>query len=130
MKNKGAWLGWGVAGALGLTMVVQSGGEGSAEGSAATIEAPRIEQSSSTVDQPFGSEGQTAVSSPAAPEAAADPLEELAPIDQSGPSQYSCEYKTCKQMTSCEEAYHHLNVCGQGRLDRDNDGVPCEIICG
>lgn len=35
---------------------------------------------------------------------------------------------TCGQMASCEQAYACLNA-GNGRLDRDNDGVPCESIC-
>jgi hypothetical protein len=38
--------------------------------------------------------------------------------------------RVCGQMDSCEEANFYLNQCGLGRLDRDNDGVPCESICG
>ncbi|WP_103918653.1 thermonuclease family protein [Candidatus Venteria ishoeyi] len=38
--------------------------------------------------------------------------------------------KTCSAMTSCKEAYYHLTSCGNGRLDRDKDGIPCESICG
>lgn len=42
----------------------------------------------------------------------------------------SCGGKSvCRQMNSCEEAYHYLNQCGIGRLDGDGDGVPCESIC-
>ncbi len=37
--------------------------------------------------------------------------------------------RVCAQMTSCEEARHHLTVCGLGRLDGDGDGVPCESLC-
>lgn len=37
--------------------------------------------------------------------------------------------RTCKQMSSCAEARHYLNVCGVSRLDRDGDGVPCETLC-
>jgi len=49
------------------------------------------------------------------------------PARRSGPS---CGGKwKCGQMDSCAEAYHYLNECGLGRLDRDNDGVPCESIC-
>jgi len=44
-------------------------------------------------------------------------------------SKYSCDKKYCKNMSSCEEAYYKLNTCGHGRLDRDNDGVPCENVC-
>jgi deoxyribonuclease-1 len=44
--------------------------------------------------------------------------------------EFSCEEKkTCGQMTSCEEAKYHLNTCGNKRLDRDRDHVPCESIC-
>ncbi|WP_083455615.1 excalibur calcium-binding domain-containing protein [Sphingopyxis sp. 113P3] len=32
-------------------------------------------------------------------------------------------------MNSCEEAYFYLNQCGLHRLDRDDDGIPCESIC-
>jgi hypothetical protein len=45
-------------------------------------------------------------------------------------SKYSCVVeKTCAQMSSCEEAYYHLNVCGYSKRDGDNDGIPCEDIC-
>ncbi|MDD2653032.1 MAG: excalibur calcium-binding domain-containing protein [Sulfurimonas sp.] len=43
--------------------------------------------------------------------------------------QYSCERKYCKYMTSCDEAYYQMNVCGHAGLDRDHDGIPCENIC-
>lgn len=43
---------------------------------------------------------------------------------------FSCEGKrTCKQMSSCDEAMFHLNECGNKKLDRNHDGVPCESIC-
>lgn len=35
----------------------------------------------------------------------------------------------CGQMNSCAEARFYLNECGVGRLDRDDDGIPCESIC-
>lgn len=35
---------------------------------------------------------------------------------------------TCGQMVSCEQAKQALK-CGNTRLDRDKDGVPCESIC-
>lgn len=39
--------------------------------------------------------------------------------------------KNCTEMSSCDEAYYYLNVCGDGRLDSDNDGIPCEsTVCG
>ena len=37
---------------------------------------------------------------------------------------------SCKYMTSCNEAYYKYTQCGHTRLDGDNDGVPCENICG
>ena len=43
---------------------------------------------------------------------------------------FSCDGKTtCGQMTSCSEAQYHLLQCGNSRLDRDGDGIPCEAIC-
>lgn len=43
---------------------------------------------------------------------------------------FSCGKRTCKEMSSCAEARFHLTQCGMRRLDRDNDGIPCESICG
>ena len=37
--------------------------------------------------------------------------------------------RTCKEMSSCDEAMHYLNNCGLSRLDGDGDGVPCEALC-
>ncbi|WP_408602308.1 excalibur calcium-binding domain-containing protein [Pseudomonas sp. PLMAX] len=37
--------------------------------------------------------------------------------------------KSCKQMSSCEEAKHQLNVCGNTKIDGNRDGVPCEALC-
>lgn len=36
--------------------------------------------------------------------------------------------RTCGQMVSCEQAKLALK-CGNTKLDRDKDGVPCESIC-
>lgn len=42
----------------------------------------------------------------------------------------SCGSKRyCREMVSCEEAYHYLKVCGLTRLDGDGDGIPCEALC-
>ena len=46
-----------------------------------------------------------------------------------GQTTYDCAPIYCKDMTSCEEAVYQLTVCGFGRLDANNDGVPCESIC-
>lgn len=46
-------------------------------------------------------------------------------------SNFKCKGKTvCKQMKSCAEAKFYLKTCKLYRLDRDNDGIPCESICG
>lgn len=44
------------------------------------------------------------------------------PVDSGG----SCP-STCSGMSSCAQAYACMS--GNGGLDRDNDGVPCESIC-
>lgn len=36
----------------------------------------------------------------------------------------------CKQVQSCEEAMFYLMKCGRTDFDRDEDGIPCENICG
>lgn len=36
--------------------------------------------------------------------------------------------RVCGQMANCEQAKLALK-CGNTRLDRDKDGVPCETIC-
>lgn len=45
---------------------------------------------------------------------------------------YSCADSVpyCKNMQSCEQAQFYLKQCGVTRLDRDNDGIPCENVCG
>ncbi|CDX45679.1 conserved exported hypothetical protein [Mesorhizobium plurifarium] len=43
----------------------------------------------------------------------------------------SCEpRRTCKQISSCDEAQWYLQNCSWGgKLDRDSDGVACETLC-
>ena len=54
----------------------------------------------------------------------------LAKSKKANAEQFSCEdTKYCKEMRSCAEAKFHLNECGESRLDRDGDGVPCENVC-
>lgn len=36
--------------------------------------------------------------------------------------------RTCGKMANCAQARKAL-ACGNGKLDRDNDGIPCESIC-
>ena len=68
-------------------------------------------------------EGKAA--SPASPAQVSTP-----PAKTQANSIYSCsQRKTCGQMASCAEAEYHLLQCGNSRLDRDGDGVPCEAIC-
>lgn len=51
-----------------------------------------------------------------------------APARNSG---YSCARRPyCTQISTCDEAYFYMNQCGLSRLDGDNDGVPCERVCG
>jgi hypothetical protein len=43
---------------------------------------------------------------------------------------YSCGAKrTCKQMTTCEEATFYLSSCGLRSLDGNGDGVACNGLC-
>ncbi len=37
---------------------------------------------------------------------------------------------TCGTIENCSDAYYYLEECGFKNLDRDDDGVPCEILCG
>lgn len=51
-----------------------------------------------------------------------------APVSQA--NGFSCStQKTCKAMSSCDEAVYHLQACNNSRLDGNGDGVPCEAIC-
>lgn len=45
---------------------------------------------------------------------------------------FSCQRgKTCGRMRSCSEAYFHYKQCpGHKKRDGDNDGIPCEKLCG
>lgn len=46
-------------------------------------------------------------------------------------TEYTCGTKTyCTQMVSCEEARYFFTTCNLQRLDGDNDGIPCESLCG
>ena len=44
---------------------------------------------------------------------------------------YSCTpRKTCTKIRSCDEAVWYFRNCSWGgRLDGDNDGIPCESLC-
>jgi hypothetical protein len=43
---------------------------------------------------------------------------------------FDCADTKCNQIKSCEEAHHKLTVCGHSERDGDNDGIPCEMLCG
>lgn len=47
-----------------------------------------------------------------------------------GAQAQACFTKYCTQMSSCAEADYHFRQCGEGERDADNDGIPCENICG
>ena len=72
-----------------------------------------------TIDNPF--QGNTALK---------EPVEVDHPlfVKGSGGSQCKGLPRVCGQMVSCEQAKQALK-CGNTRLDRDKDGVPCESIC-
>jgi len=55
------------------------------------------------------------------------PLASFPPAQATGQACGTKRY--CREMTSCAEARHYLNVCGVSSLDGDRDGVPCENIC-
>lgn len=45
-------------------------------------------------------------------------------------SRWSCARAPyCTGISSCAEAQFYFQECGVGRLDGDNDGVPCESLC-
>lgn len=68
-----------------------------------------------------------AIATPVASSADQEELEALIRIAAS----FSCSpRKTCKQIGSCKEAVWLLENCSWGgKLDRDNDGIPCESMC-
>ena len=62
--------------------------------------------------------------------AVSDAMDRDQPVESvAAETRFDCESKTCGNMTLCEEAVYKLTICGHGRLDADEDGVPCESIC-
>ncbi|MDH4981499.1 excalibur calcium-binding domain-containing protein [Hyphomicrobium sp. D-2] len=43
---------------------------------------------------------------------------------------FDCQKRYCREMSSCAEARYQFSVCGYTNLDRDKDGIPCEVVCG
>lgn len=76
------------------------------------------------VDNPFGNTNNAPIA------LLEQPTPEPEPVQNSAASNQDCSGlpKKCGQMSSCAQAQKALQ-CGNGRLDRDNDGVPCESIC-
>jgi endonuclease YncB( thermonuclease family) len=49
---------------------------------------------------------------------------------QASGKSFNCGSKQyCHEMNSCEEAKFYLYACGLARLDRDQNGIPCENLC-
>lgn len=59
-----------------------------------------------------------------------EPVEVDHPLFVKGAGGSQCKGlpRTCGQMVNCEQAKQALK-CGNTKLDRDKDGVPCESIC-
>ena len=50
--------------------------------------------------------------------------------DGASPTPICGTKRVCGDMATCAEAYHYLTHCGLSDLDRNNNGIPCEKICG
>jgi endonuclease YncB( thermonuclease family) len=66
---------------------------------------------------------------------AARPQGLFTPAPRSAPANsnelFSCSGKRfCREMNSCAEAHFHLERCGVSSLDGNDDGEPCEMLCG
>lgn len=43
----------------------------------------------------------------------------------------SCNWEPkCTEIRSCQEADFYFRQCGHYKRDGDNDGIPCEDLCG
>lgn len=83
--------------------------------------AMQVSNAANTVDNPFGA-GASATQTQSAPPARSTPARASSSSDCSGLP------RVCGQMANCAQARKALQ-CGNKRLDRDNDGIPCESIC-
>lgn len=75
---------------------------------------------------------ESSVSAPPAPSRHAKKPKHAKPNPaEAAPSGFSCDSipRYCKEMDSCEQAMFALKQCGRHKLDRDNDGIPCENVC-
>lgn len=59
-------------------------------------------------------------------------LSPVSPSTEVGGSQpFRCAGKrVCREMASCAEAHFYLRQCGVTSLDGNQDGEPCEVLCG
>ena len=80
------------------------------------------------IDNPFGDTNSAPVALMEQP--MPEPEIKPEPVQTSTASNQDCSGlpRKCGQMSSCAQAQKALQ-CGNSRLDRDNDGVPCESIC-
>lgn len=94
----------------------------------------------STTDNPFNLPADSSITTPATATPQPEPLAARKHSRRSHSTSKSASSnsgggscgnlpRTCGQMTSCAQAQKALQ-CGNTRLDRDKDGVPCESICG
>ena len=55
----------------------------------------------------------------------------LAAVSGAVAQNFSCTtQKSCNQIRSCTESVYRLRQCGDRARDGDNDGIPCENLCG
>ncbi|MHA3078850.1 excalibur calcium-binding domain-containing protein [Acinetobacter sp. ANC 5502] len=86
------------------------------------------------VDNPFGtgsatSTAQSTVTTPVKKAIAQHKKTTMSKTKSSSLGSCGSYPRTCGQMKSCAQAREALK-CGNTRLDRDHDGIPCESICG
>jgi Excalibur calcium-binding domain len=43
---------------------------------------------------------------------------------------FDCSEEYCSRLSNCAEAHYKFTVCRQSIRDRDDDGIPCENLCG
>jgi hypothetical protein len=97
-----------------------------------TICGKTLEQMQARISaEPFARSLAKSIAPPAASNAGNSSLVSTSSSDAArAPPTFSCGNKrTCKEMTSCDEAKFYLNKCGLKRLDGDGDGIPCNGLC-
>jgi hypothetical protein len=109
--------------------------------------APAVTETENEGRDEAENERQALPESPAAGEAApmeTAPVRSVAALNETGrPDQtgnptrpesasgFACRGKVhCSQMVTCEEAEFYLRNCPGTKMDGDNDGKPCEDMCG